>query len=80
MDRITGLCLHICGNYLYNGHGDTVRIIDNEENLLNSYTYDEWGVIIDSNGEFDNPYRYAGYYYDIETDNYYLISRYYNPS
>ncbi|MCI8545562.1 MAG: RHS repeat-associated core domain-containing protein, partial [Bacilli bacterium] len=30
-------------------------------------------------GEFDNPYRYAGYYYDIETDNYYLISRYYNP-
>ena len=67
------------GYYLYNGHGDTVRIVDNEENLLNSYTYDEWGVIIDSNGEFDNPYRYAGYYYDIETDNYYLISRYYNP-
>jgi len=67
------------GYYLYNGHGDTVSIVNEENNLLNSYTYDEWGVIIESNGEFDNPYRYAGYYYDLETDNYYLLSRYYNP-
>ncbi|WP_146550962.1 RHS repeat-associated core domain-containing protein, partial [Rummeliibacillus suwonensis] len=27
----------------------------------------------------DNPIRYAGYYYDEETKNYYLQARYYNP-
>ena len=26
-----------------------------------------------------NPYRYRGYYYDIETGLYYLQSRYYDP-
>ena len=26
-----------------------------------------------------NPIRYAGYYYDEETKNYYLQARYYNP-
>ena len=68
------------GYYLYNGHGDTVTIVDNEQNEIKSYTYDEWGSIIEEVGEYDNPYRYAGYYYDEETGNYYLLSRYYNPS
>ena len=27
-----------------------------------------------------NPFRYCGYYYDTETDLYYLNSRYYDPS
>ena len=27
-----------------------------------------------------NPIRYAGYYYDEETKNYYLQARYYNPA
>ena len=67
------------GYYLYNGHGDTVTIVDNEQNEIKSYTYDEWGSIIEEVGEYDNPYRYAGYYYDEETGNYYLLSRYYNP-
>ena len=26
-----------------------------------------------------NPFRYSGYYYDVETGLYYLQSRYYNP-
>ena len=28
----------------------------------------------------DNPIRYRGYYYDFETDFYYLQSRYYDPA
>ena len=27
-----------------------------------------------------NPFRYRGYYFDVETDFYYLNSRYYDPS
>ena len=67
------------GYYLYNGHGDTVVIVNEEQEVLNTYTYDEWGNIKEETGSFENPYLYAGYYYDEETGNYYLISRYYNP-
>ena len=67
------------GYYLYNGHGDTVVIVNEEQEILNTYTYDEWGNIKEETGTFENPYLYAGYYYDEETGNYYLISRYYNP-
>ena len=64
---------------MYNGHGDTVVIVDEEQEVLNTYTYDEWGNIKEETGSFENSYLYAGYYYDEETGNYYLISRYYNP-
>lgn len=68
------------GYYLYNGHGDTVSIVDSSNEILNTYVYDEWGKVKEKIGSFDNPYLYAGYYYDVETNNYYLLSRYYNPS
>lgn len=67
------------GYYLYNGHGDVTTIIDSNNNILNTYNYDEFGQIKNESGTFDNPWRYAGYYYDKETNNYYLQSRYYNP-
>ncbi len=68
------------GYYLYNGHGDTVSIVDSSNEILNTYVYDEWGKVKEKIGSFDNPYLYVGYYYDSETNNYYLLSRYYNPS
>ena len=71
---------NVRGYYLYNGHGDTVTIVDTNGTILNTYEYDSFGVITSETGTFDNPYRYSGYYYDIESDNYYLMSRYYNPS
>jgi len=67
------------GYYLYNGHGDTVVIINSDNEVLNTYEYDVWGVIISETESLNNPYKYAGYYYDTETGNYYLLSRYYNP-
>ena len=67
------------GYYFYNGHGDTVTIVDEDNEVLNEYTYDVWGNILTETETMDNPYRYAGYYYDTETGNYYLLSRYYNP-
>ena len=68
------------GYYLYNGHGDVERILDSESNAqLNKYYYDEYGNIKERAGSFSNPFRYAGYYYDEESQNYFLQSRYYRP-
>ncbi len=50
------------------------------------YFYDPWGVQYYHTAEKGystiasiNPYRYRSYYYDEETELYYLQSRYYNP-
>ena len=52
------------------------------------YKYDAWGnhAILDANGDdltsgvgVLNPFRYRSYYYDEETDLYYLQTRYYDP-
>ena len=65
--------------YLHNGHGDVAALIDSEENAVNRYTYDAFGVILASTETVENPFRYAGYWYDSETGLYYLMARYYNP-
>ncbi len=36
-------------------------------------------IIAPNNIGVINPFRYRGYYYDVETGFYYLNSRYYNP-
>ncbi len=49
------------------------------------YGYDAWGNLLFASGSMagtlgaDNPFRYRGYYYDDETELYYLNSRYYSP-
>ena len=68
------------GYYLYNGHADTITIVDEEGTILNTYEYDAFGTVINETGTFDNPYKYSGYYYDSSSGLYYLMSRYYNPS
>lgn len=67
------------GYYLYNGHGDVTKILDENNSELNTYAYDEFGKILSETENFDNPFKYAGYYYDKETKTYYLKARYYNP-
>ena len=77
-------------NYLYrkNAQGDITHILDNTGMVVAKYVYDAWGnhVIVDGNGNdvtsgvgLLNPFRYRGYYYDTETDLYYLQTRYYDP-
>ena len=50
------------------------------------YTYDSWGQLVKIGGTLKdkvgarNPFRYRGYYYDVETGLYYCCSRYYDPA
>ncbi len=41
--------------------------------------YDEWGNILFCSEQIENPIRYAGEYYDQESELYYLRARYYDP-
>ncbi len=68
--------------YRKNLQGDIIGIYDNCGYLIGEYSYDAWGKIIGQSGSeilTINPFRYRGYYYDIETGLYYLNSRYYDP-
>ncbi len=71
--------------YEKNMQGDIVAILDTDGNVVVEYTYDSWGkqvsitgALADTIGQI-NPLRYRGYYYDTETELYYLQSRYYSP-
>lgn len=66
--------------YLHNGHGDVVQIVDNAGNVVNNYEYDEWGNITSQTETIENPFKYAGEYFDKETGLYYLRARYYDPT
>ena len=53
-------------------------------NKVTEYAYDAFGNCTTTNSAlydiaYNNPIRYRGYYYDKETNFYYLNSRYYNP-
>ena len=78
--------------YQKNIQGDIVGILDKDLKLVTKYQYDSWGNIIsiieeDGNDISNqanhigniNSFRYRSYYYDKETNLYYLNSRYYNP-
>lgn len=65
--------------YLYNGHGDVVQITDAAGNVVNSYSYDEWGNTTSQSEIVFNPFKYCGEYFDKETGTIYLRARYYDP-
>ena len=79
--------------YDKNLQGDIVGIRNSTGTLVAQYVYDAWGKILqvtdkdgnDVSGNSDhianiNPFRYRGYYYDVETGWYYLNARYYDPA
>lgn len=76
--------------YVKNLQGDVTAIVNGEGAVLVQYKYDAWGSCysynyasgmteIESYIAYNNPFRYRGYYYDTETEFYYLNSRYYDP-
>ena len=67
--------------YIKNVQGDVYKVVNASGSVVASYTYDAWGKVTASSGAMAdiNPVRYRSYYYDKETNLYYLQSRYYDP-
>ncbi|MBE6563267.1 MAG: DNRLRE domain-containing protein [Ruminococcaceae bacterium] len=78
--------------YVRNILGEILGLANSSGSYVAKYSYTAYGGVLaitdgngnDVSGNADhianvNPYRYKGYYYDIETEFYYLNSRYYNP-
>lgn len=70
-----------------NLQGDVIAIYAENGDKVAWYEYDAWGNQIDggySNGYQaiyqNNPFRYRGYFIDVETNLYYLNSRYYDST
>ena len=87
-DNEDSICGIIYNNVPYyfkkNLQGDIIAIVDKDAKEVARYSYDAWGdctVVSASNViGYANPFRYRGYYYDIENKLYYLNSRYYDPA
>lgn len=71
--------------FLRNLHNDVIAITDNVGNVVAEYDYDAWGACTIKQDTTQvkiatiNPFRYRSYYYDSETELYYLNFRYYDP-
>ena len=71
--------------YQKNLQGDITAIYNESGTLVAEYLYDAWGKILSVTNHTSanigdiNPFRYRGYYYDTETNLYYLNTRYYDP-
>ena len=76
--------------YLRDGQGNIIAIVDSTGSVVVQYYYDAWGnhKVVDANSNEVtssnhlgnlNPFRYRGYYYDVETGLYFLQTRYYDP-
>ena len=68
-------------NYLFNAHGDVVQLANPQGSIAKNYYYDAFGVEIDPDPNDQNPWRYCGgiYYWDRETETYYVKFRLFNP-
>ncbi|MBQ7380030.1 MAG: RHS repeat-associated core domain-containing protein [Clostridia bacterium] len=87
--RTSNLADGVFFNFFFekNLFGDIVAVYNASGVKVLSYYYDAWGnhttTWHNSTGNNTyaqyNPFRYRGYYYDTETEFYYLQSRYYDP-
>ena len=72
--------------YVKNAQNDVIAIVNSNNETVATYRYNSWGKLIScedtsENQEvsFLNPYTYRSYFYDSDTEMYFLKSRYYNP-
>ena len=68
--------------YITNLQGDITQLIDGTGHKVANYHYDPYGKpqYVTGNMADVNPLRYRGYYYDADTEFYYLQSRYHDPA
>ena len=68
--------------YIRDALGNILGIINQNGQIVVQYSYTSYGTCsISGNTSLgnENPFRYKGYYYDVETSLYYLTTRYYDP-
>ena len=65
--------------YLYDGQGSVRHLIDENDLLTDSYTYEGFGALSEHVGTSSNPYLFRGEQFDSQTGLYYLRARYYHP-
>ena len=73
--------------YRKDAQANIVALLDNSGAVVVKYKYDAWGkcqTTIINSGAAEiarlNPFRYRSYYYDEETNFYFLKTRYYDPA
>ncbi len=66
--------------FLTDLRGSIVKVTDINGNVQNTYEYDPYGTLLHSTGSVQNPWRYAGAYYDWQTGLYKMGARYYNST
>ena len=68
--------------YLFNLHGDVVRLTDKSGAVVKEYEYDAFGSQQRNGNDKEdiNPFKYCGEYTDLETNTIYLRNRYYIPA
>jgi RHS repeat-associated protein len=66
--------------YHYDGLGSTRALSDQTATVTDSYDYEAFGELLGQTGSTENNYLYTGEQIDPNTGNYYLRSRFYNPS
>ena len=68
--------------YITNLQGDVMYLLNASGAKVAEYDYDPYGKLTYSSGSLAgvNPLRYRGYYYDSDTEFYYLQSRYYDAN
>jgi RHS repeat-associated protein len=68
--------------YLHDRLGSVRQVVDYSGSVVNSYTYDAWGNVhtAETTETVDNPFRFAGYYWDDEISQYFCNARQYEPA
>ncbi len=68
--------------YLHDRLGSVRQVIDTSGDVKNRYTYNPFGELYpapDFEETVNNPFKFAGQYFDSEIDEYYLRARQYDP-
>ena len=63
--------------YHVDGLGSTRALTDETGNVTDTYDYEAFGKLVDSSGESENDYLFAGEQFDGDLGQYYLRQRYY---
>ena len=67
--------------YHYDSRGSTIALTDSTENITDSYAYDAFGKLANSQGSTPNPFKYVGGYGVMDEGDRldYIRARYYSP-